>query len=109
VPRQTLAERNLSGAPPLTRGPTLRRPADSDGRRVGIIETLAVDVIRLGDADLRLAVAEGEGFESVAHWRAEHERFWNDEVLPTLPAEAAVPLSDETRVVVQRFRLTSTR
>jgi hypothetical protein len=26
-------------------------------------------------------------------------------VLPTLPADAAVPLSDDTRVVVQRFRL----
>ena len=37
---------------------------DSDGRGVATIEVLQVDVIRLGDADLRLAIDEGEQFET---------------------------------------------
>jgi uncharacterized protein YhfF len=80
---------------------------DSDGLPVAVIEFVAVEVIRLGDADLRLAVDEGEGFAGVAEWREDHERFWSEEVLPTLPGGLAGPLDDETRVVVERFRLVS--
>ncbi len=58
---------------------------DSDGRPVAVIELMAVEVIRLADADLRLVVEEGEGFAGVAEWRKDHERFWSEEVLPTLP------------------------
>jgi uncharacterized protein YhfF len=64
---------------------------------------LAVDVIQLGDADLTLARDEGEGFESVAEWRRAHERFWGDAVIPTLPK--GFVLTDDTQIVVQRFRL----
>ncbi len=78
---------------------------DSDGRPVGVIETLSVEVIPLGDADLNLAVAEGEGFDSVAQWREEHERFWTQEVLPTLPPGSARPLTNETQIVIEWFRL----
>jgi uncharacterized protein YhfF len=78
---------------------------DSDGQAVGVIEVRSVDVIRLGEADLELAVAEGEGFDSVAAWRTDHERYWTEEVLPTLRGGAASPLSDDTRVVVEWFRL----
>ena len=72
---------------------------------VGVIETTSVEVIRLGDADLSLAQDEGEDFADVAHWRADHERFWNDEVIPTLPAGALPRLTDDTQVLVWRFRL----
>jgi uncharacterized protein YhfF len=78
---------------------------DSDERPVGTIELTAVEVIRLGDADLTLAHAEGEGFETVDQWRREHERFWRERVIPRLPAPLAAPLSDDTRIVVERFRL----
>lgn len=78
---------------------------DSDGRAVAVIEVVAVAVIRLGDADLSLAVAEGEGFRSIAQWREEHERFWNDEVRPHLGHPATWRLDDDTQVVVERFRL----
>jgi uncharacterized protein YhfF len=80
---------------------------DSDGQPVGVIELLAVDVIRLADADLALALGEGEGFESVAEWRDAHERFWAEEVMPRLPRDRLAPLIDETLVVVERFRLVS--
>lgn len=78
---------------------------DSDEQPVGVIETTSVEVIRLGDVDLRLAHDEGEDFEDVAQWRADHERFWNDEVIPTLPDGAVPRLTDETEILVTRFRL----
>jgi uncharacterized protein YhfF len=72
---------------------------------VALVEAVAVDVIRLGDADLQLALDEAEGFTSVAQWRVAHERFWADHVRPTLRDPAALRLDDDTRVVIERFRL----
>lgn len=82
-----------------------REVLDSHDNAVAVIETTAVDVIRLGDADLVLAREEGEGFESVAEWRRAHERFWAEDVIPRLPASLAGPLNDDAKVVVVRFRL----
>jgi uncharacterized protein YhfF len=82
-----------------------REVLDSDDDPVAVIETTAVDVIRLGDVDLTLAREEGEGFDGVAEWRQAHERFWADEVMPRLPANMAGPLTDDAKVVVVRFRL----
>ena len=82
-----------------------REVLDSDDEPVGVIETTAVDVIRLGDADLALAHEEGEGFESVAEWRHAHESFWTEDVIPRLPTNMAGPLKDGAKVVVVRFRL----
>jgi uncharacterized protein YhfF len=65
----------------------------------------SVDVIRLGDADVSLARDEGEGFKTVTEWRREHESFWRDQVIPRLPARFAVALTDDTPLVVERFRL----
>jgi uncharacterized protein YhfF len=78
---------------------------DSAGDPVGVIEILAVEIIRLGDADSALALEEGEGFANVAEWRAAHERFWVEEVMPRLPRDRVRPLIDSTEVVVERFRL----
>lgn len=98
-----LVEWEVEGAPLPVPGER-QTVVDSAGQPVGAIEILAVDVIRLGEADLRLALAEGEGFASVAEWREDHERFWTQEVLPTLPRAATGPLTDATPVVVQWFR-----
>jgi uncharacterized protein YhfF len=84
-----------------------REVLDSSDNPVGIIETTAVDVIRLEEVDLTLAHEEGEGFESVAEWRRAHERFWADEVIPRLPAGMAAPLTGRAKIVVVRFRLVS--
>lgn len=78
---------------------------DSDGRPVGVIEIVSVDVIGLGDVDLEFAIAEGEGFESVAQWREDHERFWLEQVAPALGDGVDVVLTDATPVVAERFRL----
>lgn len=82
-----------------------REVLDSNDNAVATIELTAVDVIRLCDADHDLAREEGEGFNTVTEWRREHERFWRERVIPTLSGPLAVELTDETRIVVERFRL----
>ena len=73
----------------------------------GLFVLTDVAVIRLGDADDRLAKDEGEGFESAAHWRSAHEDFWRSYVLPELPFDFV--LNDDTEVVVEHFELSSPR
>ncbi len=76
---------------------------DSAGRSVGRIVLTEISVIRLGEADERLARDEGEGFRDVGDWRAAHEAFWQTNVLPELPD--GLTLDDDVQVVVERFRL----
>jgi uncharacterized protein YhfF len=77
---------------------------DSHGAPVATIEIVAVEVLRLGAVDDRVARAEGEAYSTAAGWRAEHERFWIEEVFPDLGSDAPV-LDDETPVVVEWFRV----
>jgi uncharacterized protein YhfF len=62
---------------PLPRPGLSQAVIDSAGKPVAVIETTAVQIIRLGDVDLAHALGEGEGFTSVAEWRADHEQFWH--------------------------------
>lgn len=63
------ADYELQGEP-LPR-PGLRQVVvDSAGDPVAVIETTAVRVVRLADVDLAHALGEGEGYASVAEWRA---------------------------------------
>jgi uncharacterized protein YhfF len=65
-----------------------------DDESLAAVETTEVRVVPAGRVDLRFARDEGEGFETVADWRAAHERFWSDRTI-----------TDETLVVCERFRL----
>jgi uncharacterized protein YhfF len=65
-----------------------------DDEPVAILETTKISVVRVADVDLAFAVDEGEGFKTVADWRAAHERFWADE-----------QIDDDTLIVAERFRL----
>ncbi|HEY8582895.1 MAG TPA: ASCH domain-containing protein [Capillimicrobium sp.] len=87
---------------PLPRPGDRETVVDSDGRPVAVIEVTGCEVIALGDADLALAIDEGEGFASVQEWRDAHERFWREESLPIIGLET---LDDLTPIVVMRFRL----
>src|SRR5690242_12596957 len=72
---------------------------DSAGRPVAVIETTAVRVVRLADVDLGHAQGEGEGYASVAEWRAGHEQFWHSaEVRQDLGDPAFTVRSEERRV-----------
>ncbi|MPZ79255.1 MAG: ASCH domain-containing protein [Actinophytocola sp.] len=78
---------------------------DSADRRVAEIEVTEVRVVRLADVDLRHAVDEGEGYESVAQWRAGHERFWHGPEVRAELGDSGFTVHDDTLVVAERFRL----
>lgn len=81
---------------------------DSEDRRVAAIELTDVRVVRLADIDLQHALDEGEGYESVAQWRAGHERFWHSAEVRAELGDPAFTVDDDTVVVAQRFRLVQT-
>jgi uncharacterized protein YhfF len=78
---------------------------DSAGEPVTVIETVAVRVIRLADVDLAHALGEGEGYASVADWRAGHERYWHSEQLRAALDDPSFTVDDDTLVVAEEFRL----
>jgi len=86
--------------------PGLRQAViDSAGQRVAVIEITAVRVLRLADVDLAHAVGEGEGYATVAEWRAGHERFWHSADVRESLGDPDFTVSDETLVVAESFRL----
>ena len=78
---------------------------DSAGRGVAVIEVTAVRVMRLADVGLDHALGEGEGFASVAQWRAGHEQFWHSAEMRQALGDPAFVVGDDTLVVVEEFRL----
>jgi len=90
---------------PLPR-PGLRQVViDSDGRPVAVIETTAVRVVRVGDVDLAHALGEGEGYTSVADWRAGHEQFWHSAEIREEMGDPQFTVDDDTLMVAEEFRL----
>jgi uncharacterized protein YhfF len=65
-----------------------------DDEQLGVVTTTELQVIRAADVDLQFARDEGEGFETVEHWRSAHERFWSDH-----------EITDDTLIVCERFTL----
>ncbi|MBD0712196.1 MULTISPECIES: ASCH domain-containing protein [unclassified Streptomyces] len=78
---------------------------DSAGREVAVVEITEVRVLPLGEADLSLALDEGEGFTSVAEWRAEHERFWHSAEMREGLGRPDFTVDEGTMLVVERFRV----
>lgn len=78
---------------------------DSADRRIAAIELTQVRVIRLADVDLQHALDEGEGDESVAEWRAGHEKFWHSAEVRAELGDPHFTVNDDTLVLAQRFRL----
>ncbi|MGW3387673.1 ASCH domain-containing protein [Streptomyces cinereoruber] len=78
---------------------------DSDGREVAVVEITEVQVLPLRDADLRLALAEGEGYRSVAEWRAGHEDFWHGGEMREALGDPGFVVDEDTMLVVEWFRV----
>uniref|UniRef100_A0AAU3H1P1 ASCH domain-containing protein n=1 Tax=Streptomyces sp. NBC_01401 TaxID=2903854 RepID=A0AAU3H1P1_9ACTN len=78
---------------------------DSDGREVAVVELTEVQVLPLGSVGLRHALDEGEGYTSVAGWRAAHEAFWHSEEMREALGDPSFTVDDGTMVVVERFRV----
>jgi uncharacterized protein YhfF len=81
---------------------------DSADRRVAVIETTGVRVIRLADVDVQHVLDEGGGDESVAQWRAGHEEFWHGAAVRAELGDPGYTVNDDTLVVAERFRLIHT-
>ena len=81
---------------------------DSAEHPIAILEATDVRIARLGDVDLRHALDEGEGLTSIEQWREVHERFWTSPDYAATVA-AAPELTDDTQVVLERFRLVEVR
>jgi uncharacterized protein YhfF len=93
---------------PLPKVGDLSAVLDSAGRRVAVIEVTEVRVVRLADVDLRHALDEGEGYESVEQWRSGHEEFWHSAESRTEMGDPSFTVDDDTLVMVERFRLADT-
>ena len=78
---------------------------DSAGKAVAVIETSEVQQVRLADVTWEHVRDEGEGYASVAEWRAGHEQFWHGEEMRTFLGNRAFTVDDDTPVVLERFRL----
>ncbi|MFE5832882.1 MULTISPECIES: ASCH domain-containing protein [unclassified Streptomyces] len=78
---------------------------DSDGREVAVVEITEVQVLPLRDADLRLALGEGEGYRSVAEWRAGHEDFWHGEEMREALGDPEFVVDGGTMLVVEWFEV----
>jgi uncharacterized protein YhfF len=94
---------------PLPRAGLRQAVIDSAGRRVAAIETTAVRLVRLGDVDLAHALGEGEGFASVAEWRAGHEQGWHSAEVRAEMGDPAFTVDDDTLIVAQAFRVLEQR
>ena len=94
---------------PLPEAGQRQAVADSAGNLVAVIETTAVRVVRLGDVDLAHAIAEGEGYSSVAEWRTGHERYWHSGEMRAALGDPDFTVDDDTLVVAETFRLVHTR
>lgn len=77
---------------------------DSNGKRVVVIETTAVHIVELRNVSLEHALAEGEGYVSVAEWRAGHTRFWTSSAMRAELGKS-FKLSDFSLVVLESFVL----
>ncbi|WND35684.1 ASCH domain-containing protein [Streptomyces sp. BB1-1-1] len=75
---------------------------DSGDRPVAVVEVTDVRVVPLAQVDLAHAVDEGEGYTSVAEWRAGHERF---EEMRSALEDPEFTVDDDTPAVLERFRL----
>ena len=99
-----LADYEHEGSP-LPRPGQREAVVDSAGNRVAVIELTAVRVVRLGDVDLAHALGEGEGYTSVAEWRAGHEEFWHSAEMRAALDDPDFTVDDDTTLVAEEFRL----
>ena len=90
---------------PLPRPGDREVVVDSAGEPVALIEIVAVRVIRVADIDLRHALGEGEGYASVADWRAGHEAFWHSAEMREYVGDPAFTVNDDTLAVAIEFRV----
>jgi uncharacterized protein YhfF len=88
---------------PLPRVGERERVIDSAGVGVAVIETTEMRVIPLSEIAAQHAIDEGEGYRSVAEWRAGHEEFWHSDEMRAALGDPEFTVDDSTPVVAVRF------
>ncbi|MHA4778427.1 ASCH domain-containing protein [Streptomyces sp. MSC1_001] len=78
---------------------------DSGERPVAVVETTEVRVLPVGEIDLRFAIDEGEGYETVDEWRSSHDRFWHGAEMREFLGDPEFTVTDATMAVAERFRV----
>lgn len=81
---------------------------DSAGVGVAVLETTEVRVLPLSEVDLQHAHDEGEGFTSVAEWRAGHVDYWQSAEMRAAMEDPEFAVDDTTMVVATRFVIVAT-
>ncbi|MDJ1138129.1 ASCH domain-containing protein [Streptomyces iconiensis] len=76
---------------------------DSYERPVAVVEVTDVRVLPLGEVGWEHARDEGEGYVSVAEWRAGHEEFWHSAEMREGLGDPCFSVTDATLVVLERF------
>ncbi|MEU5261825.1 ASCH domain-containing protein [Amycolatopsis sp. NPDC021455] len=76
---------------------------DSAGEGLAVLETTEVRVLPLSEVDLQHALDEGEGFTSVAEWRADHTAYWQSAEMRAALEDPEFTVDDTTMVVATRF------
>lgn len=71
---------------------------DGAGHPVAVVEIVRVETCRFVDVGWEFACAEGEGFQSIEHWRDGHRDHY---------ASQGIRIDDADRVVCIWFRLAS--
>ncbi|ANH39815.1 ASCH domain protein [Nocardioides dokdonensis FR1436] len=84
---------------PLPEVGTMGIVVDGAGNPRALVETTDVSVVPFDEVDAEHAHLEGEGDRSLAHWRAEHERFFTAHPAHDRGFEPTMPL------VLERFRV----
>ncbi|WP_262851265.1 putative protein N(5)-glutamine methyltransferase [Mumia quercus] len=81
------------------------RVVDSAGATRCVVETVDLRIAPLSEVDLRHALDEGEGDETLAQWRASHEGFWNSADMRAYLGDDGFRVDDDTLVVMERLRV----
>ena len=100
-----LVEHHIDGTDPFDQIGQRSVMVDSQDRPVAVLVCTSVEVRRLADVDLQHALDEGEGFETVRHWRTAHEHFWSSADYRAYVGDAAAAVTDDTIVVLDRFEV----
>lgn len=90
---------------PLPQTGTRQLVIDSAEQAVAVIETIDVRQVRLALVPWTHAHDEGEGYSSLAEWRAGHEQFWHSAEMRTYLGDPSFTVDDDTVVILERFRV----
>ncbi|MEU8248604.1 ASCH domain-containing protein [Nonomuraea sp. NPDC048916] len=69
---------------------------DDSGARAAVVEVVGIRLVPFAEVSWEFALAEGEGYHSIEHWRDVHRRFW---------AAEGYHVDDSSTVVCLWYRL----